>query len=202
MQKVEFFFDCSSPWTYIAFHNILALRDDLGMVIVWRPILVGGVFNAINTHVYRIRENPVPAKDAYIGKDLNDWAQLSGLKIRWPPSIFPINSVRAMRACIVALDQNRLEPFARRIFELYWGEDQDISEDDALLEAASCADINGNHVLETIEKVATKNRLRKNTEELIQRGGFGSPTMFVGKQDMYFGNDRLVLVKNALLKHS
>jgi 2-hydroxychromene-2-carboxylate isomerase len=160
------------------------------------------VFNAINTNVYRIRENPVPAKDAYIGKDLNDWAQMIGLKIIWQPSIFPVNSVRAMRACIVALDQNRLEPFARRVFELYWGEDQDISEDDALLEAASCADIDGNHVLEAIEKVATKNRLRKNTEELIHRGGFGSPTMFVGEHDMYFGNDRLVLVKNALLKHS
>jgi 2-hydroxychromene-2-carboxylate isomerase len=202
MDKVEFFFDCSSPWTYIAFHNILALRDELGMVIDWRPILVGGVFNAINTNVYRIRENPVPAKDAYIGKDLNDWAQMIGLKIIWQPSIFPVNSVRAMRACIVALDQNRLEPFARRVFELYWGEDQDISEDHALLEAASCADIDGNHVLEAIEKVATKNRLRKNTEELIHRGGFGSPTMFVGEHDMYFGNDRLVLVKNALLKHS
>ena len=202
MDKVEFFFDCSSPWTYIAFHNILALRDELGMVIDWRPILVGGVFNAINTAVYQVRENPVPAKEAYIGKDLNDWAQLCGLKILWLPSIFPVNSVRAMRACIVALDQNRLEPFARRIFELYWGEDQDIGEDGALLEAASCANINGNHVLEAIEKVATKNRLRKNTEELIHRGGFGSPTMFVGKHDMYFGNDRLVLVKNALLKHS
>jgi len=199
MEKVEFFFDCSSPWTYIAFHNILALREELGMIIEWRPILVGGVFNAINTNVYRFRENPVPAKDAYTGKDLNDWAQLSGLKILWPPSIFPINSVRAMRACIVALDQNRLEPFARRIFELYWGEDQDISEDHALLEASDCAGMNGKHLLEAIEKVATKNRLRKNAEELIDRGGFGSPTMFVDKHDMYFGNDRLVLVKKALL---
>ena len=199
MEKVEFFFDCSSPWTYIAFHNILAMREELGMIIEWRPILVGGVFNAINTNVYRIRENPVPAKDAYIGKDLNDWAQLSGLKILWPPSIFPINSVRAMRACIVALDQKRLEPFAQRLFELYWGEDRDISQDDALLEAASCADMNGNHILNEIEKVAIKNRLRKNTEELIQRGGFGSPTIFVGQHDMYFGNDRLALVKNALL---
>lgn len=202
MEKVEFFFDCSSPWTYIAFHNILALREELGMIIEWRPILVGGVFNAVNTNVYRSRENPVPAKDAYTSKDLNDWAQLSGLKILWPPSVFPINSVRAMRACIVALDQKRLEPFARRLFELYWGEDQDISQDDALLEAASCADMNGDHILNAIEKVAIKSRLRKNTEELIHRGGFGSPTMFVGKHDMYFGNDRLALVKNALLTQS
>jgi 2-hydroxychromene-2-carboxylate isomerase len=202
MKKVEFFFDCSSPWTYIAFHNILALREELGMVIDWRPILVGGVFNTINRGVYRMRENPVPAKEAYIGKDLNDWTQLSGLELHWPPSIFPVNSVRAMRACIVALDQNRLEPFARRIFELYWGEDQDISQDAALLDAANCAHMDGNQVLEAIEKSELKDRLRENTEELMQRGGFGSPTMFVGSHDMYFGNDRLVLVRNALLKHS
>lgn len=201
MHKVEFFFDCSSPWTYIAYHNILALREELGMVIDWRPILVGGVFNAINKDVYRVGKNSVPAKDTYIGKDLNDWAQLSGLKLLWPPSIFPINSVRAMRACIVALDQNRMEPFARRIFELYWAEDRDISEDSALLEAASCASVNGSQLLKAIEDRATKNRLRKNTEELIHRGGFGSPTMFVGIHDMYFGNDRLVLVRNALLRH-
>jgi 2-hydroxychromene-2-carboxylate isomerase len=202
MEKVEFFFDCSSPWTYIAFHNILALREELGMIIEWRPILVGGVFNAINTNVYRFRDNPVPAKEAYLGKDLADWARLSGLRILWQPSIFPVNSVRAMRACIVALDQERLEPFALRLFELYWVEDQDISQDGALLEAASCADVNGDLILNEIEDVAIKDRLRKNTEELIHRGGFGSPTMFVGKDDMYFGNDRLGLVKNALLTRS
>ena len=199
MRDVECFFDCSSPWTYLGFHNLIALRDELGMRIVWRPILVGGVFNSVNDSVYRFRENPIPAKDAYIGKDMMDWARISGLRILWRPSIFPISTVRAMRACLVADDAGRLEPFARRIFELYWSEDRDIREDDALLDAAGAAALDGRLLLKGIDDPAIKQRLRANTDELVERGGFGSPTMFVGRDDMYFGNDRVELVRHALL---
>lgn len=70
---IEFFFDCSSPWTYFAFHAIQPLAGELEEPITWRPILVGGVFNAVNPSVYASRENPVPAKAAYMLKDLQDW---------------------------------------------------------------------------------------------------------------------------------
>ena len=59
---IEFFFDCSSPWTYLAFTNIRPMAAELGVSVVWRPILVGGVFNAINQGVYEHRANPVPQK--------------------------------------------------------------------------------------------------------------------------------------------
>src|SRR6202043_1117128 len=78
---IEFFFDCSSPWTYLAFHNIQPLAAELGVPIAWRPILVGGIFNTINPTVYASREKPVPAKAAYMHKDLADWARAAGLKI-------------------------------------------------------------------------------------------------------------------------
>jgi 2-hydroxychromene-2-carboxylate isomerase len=61
---IEFFFDCSSPWTYLAFHNIQPMAAELGVPIAWRPILVGGIFNTVNPSVYASRENPVPAKAA------------------------------------------------------------------------------------------------------------------------------------------
>src|ERR1700694_3755549 len=76
---IEFFFDCSSPWTYLAFHNIQPLAKEFGAEITWRPILVGGIFNTINPSVYEGRERPVPAKARYSGKDLQDWARLAGL---------------------------------------------------------------------------------------------------------------------------
>ena len=69
---IEFFFDCSSPWTYLAFHNIQPLAAGLGAGIRWRPILVGGVFNSVNPSVYAARDNPVPAKQAYQLKDMQD----------------------------------------------------------------------------------------------------------------------------------
>src|SRR5215468_11227543 len=89
---IEFFFDCSSPWTYLAFHNIQPLARELGEEIVWRPILVGGIFNTVNPSVYGAREKPVPLKARYMLKDLSDWARSAGLSIRMPPTVFPVNS--------------------------------------------------------------------------------------------------------------
>ena len=113
---IEFFFDCSSPWTYLAFHNIQPLAKEFGADIVWRPILVGGIFNTINPSVYAGRENPVPAKLAYQKKDMADWARSAGLAIKMRPTVFPVNSVKAMRGCIVL--GKEMVPFARAIFEI------------------------------------------------------------------------------------
>ena len=96
---IEFFFDVSSPWTWLGFEGVQPLAADLGEEIVWRPILVGGVFNAVNGSVYEMRAKPVPAKARYMVKDLGDWARVQGLEIRFPPKVFPVNSVKAMRAC-------------------------------------------------------------------------------------------------------
>src|SRR6266852_8227373 len=127
---IEFFFDCSSPWTYLAFHNIQPLAKEFGAEISWRPILVGGIFNTVNPSVYASREAPVPLKARYMKKDLADWARSAGLAIKMPPSVFPVNSVKAMRGC-VWLGKDMV-PFARAVFEAYWGGDKDISQEAVL----------------------------------------------------------------------
>src|SRR6267154_481229 len=121
---IEFFFDCSSPWTYLAFHNIQPLAKEFGAEISWRPILVGGIFNTINPSVYASREKPVAAKVNYQKKDMADWARSAGQAI--------------------------------------------------------------------------KDQLKANTDEVMARGGFGSPTIFIDRTDMYFGNDRMPLIREAL----
>jgi 2-hydroxychromene-2-carboxylate isomerase len=195
---IEFFFDCSSPWTYLAFHNIQPLAAELGVPIVWRPILVGGIFNTINPTVYASREHPVPVKARYSAKDMQDWARLAGLKIKMPPTVFPVNSVKAMRACIVLEPQGRLVEFARAVFEIYWGEDTDISQDAVLGEVCARLGLDGEALLEAAASPQVKAQLRANTEEVMARGGFGSPTIFIGGDDMYFGNDRMPLIRAAL----
>ena len=77
---IEFFFDCSSPWTYLAFHNIQPLAKELGVEITWRPILVGGIFNTVNPSVYASRETPVPAKARYMKKDLARLGAVAGAR--------------------------------------------------------------------------------------------------------------------------
>jgi 2-hydroxychromene-2-carboxylate isomerase len=194
---IEFFFDCSSPWTYLAFHNVLPLAREFNATIAWRPILVGGVFNAINPSVYESRERPIPAKASYAKKDLADWARLAGLKII-APTIFPVNSVKAMRGCLLLDPGGKLVAFARAVFEAYWRDDRDISEDAVLADLCDRVGVDRDAFFSGLSQPSVKKKLKDNTDELIRRGGFGSPTFFLGGDDMYFGNDRLLLLRSAL----
>ncbi|HXC49651.1 MAG TPA: 2-hydroxychromene-2-carboxylate isomerase [Candidatus Limnocylindrales bacterium] len=201
MAVLEFFYDCSSPWTYLAFHRIEDLARRCNATLVWRPFLVGGVFNTVNGSVYEQRANPVMPKLRWYVKDLQDWAAFYGIRIGQPP-VFPVNSVKAMRAALVVEPDGLLPTWSRRVFEAYWGELRDISQDDVLRSIAVDVGVDADELLKAIAEPAVKDRLRANTEELIARGGFGSPTMFIDKDDMYFGNDRLVLVEHALTRRS
>ena len=195
---IEFFFDCSSPWTYLAFHNIQPLAKQYNVPITWRPILVGGIFNAVNPSVYNSRNAPVPAKQRYSAKDLQDWARSAGLKIKMPPTVFPVNAVKSMRGCILMDKQGKLLPFATACFEAYWGDDQDISKDEVLTKICERVGVDAQAFLAGIAQQPIKDELKANTDEVIARGGYGSPTMFVDKTDMYFGNDRLPLLREAV----
>jgi len=114
--------------------------------------------------------------------------------------VFPVNSVKAMRACIVLEPENKLVPFAREAFKSYWIDDQDISQIAVLTNICGKLDIDSAKLLAAIDQQPVKDRLRTNTQEAIDRGSFGSPTIFVGGDDMYFGNDRMPLIKDAVLR--
>jgi 2-hydroxychromene-2-carboxylate isomerase len=199
--NLEFFFDCSSPWTYLAFTRIHAVLERTAAAVVWRPILVGGVFNTVNQDVYSRRANSDPRKSAYYEKDLQDWARLTGIRIG-KPSVFPVRAVAAMRCVLAADEAGALVPFARETFEAYWDRLEDISEKAVLMDVAGRAGLDGETLLARSESAAIKARLRENTDELIARGGFGSPTLFVDRNDMFFGNDRLPLVEAALTREA
>lgn len=193
MHEIEFFFDCSSPWTYLAFESIqpIAARGDV--TLIWKPFLVGGVFNTVNPSVYENRTNPVPSKAQYYEKDLQDWATLIGIKIGSPP-VFPVNSVKVMRGALVALEEGKFIEYTRFAFQRYWGELKDISQDEEVKNIAATAGLDVDEFFEKINDQSYKDRLREFTDELVERGGFGSPTMFLDGDDMYFGNDRIQLL--------
>jgi 2-hydroxychromene-2-carboxylate isomerase len=195
---LEFFFDCSSPWTYLAFTRIQPIAARTGATIAWKPILVGGVFNAVNRDVYERRANPDPRKAAYSAKDLQDWAHLTSLKIIMPPPVFPVRATSAMRCALAAQEEGRVVEFARSCFRSYWSDGQDISQSDVLMAVCGAAGLSGEKILARAQASEIKDKLRANTDEVIARGGFGSPTVFVNGEDMYFGNDRMELVEAAL----
>ncbi len=197
MAGIEFFFDCSSPWTYLAFTRIHDIVKRTGAEIVFKPILVGGVFNAVNQDVYERRANPDKRKASYYEKDLRDWARFTGIEIGRPP-VFPVRAVSMMRCALAAQEKAALIPFANAAFKTYWGELKDVSQKEVLEEVCRKAGLDPAEILARSEAPEIKDRLKANTEEVIARGGFGSPTMFVNRTDMYFGNDRLPLVEAAL----
>ena len=108
-----------------------------------------------------------------------------------------MNSVKAMRGCIVLEPQGKLIAFATAAFEAYWGENHDISQDAVLADVCETAGVDADACWAP-SPTRRSRTVWANTEEVMRRGGFGSPTIFVGGDDMYFGNDRLELVRDAV----
>ena len=198
-QRVEFFYDLSSPWTYLAFTNLAGVVERTGCSVQLRPVLVGGVFNAVNQSVYAAREATDNRKLKHSWRVLKDWAALAGVPMNFPSQWHPAKSVNAMRmACTLADDMTALTNFTRAAFESYFGAQENLDDLDVLVAVADSVGLDGAAMRAKAQSDDVKALLRANTEELIERGGYGSPTILVDKTRMYFGNDQLPLVEFAL----
>lgn len=193
---VEFFYCCSCPWTYLAFIRIQEAGMRTGASIHWRPILVDWVHRAANRTFPGSRVDPNPRKAAYQAKDLQDWAHFCGVQIR-QPQWWPITPEHAQRGAVVAARRGLLVPYAAAIFRSYFAESRNIAELPVVLDIAAGVGLADAAFAEQLQSPDALAELRRNCDELVERGGFGSPTMFVGN-DMYFGNDRMPLVELAL----
>ena len=199
MKQVEFYFDLSSPWTYFAFHNIQPIVAEADASIIWKPFLVGGVFNAVNQGVYALRETPENPKMQFMFKSLKDWAAWSDLPLNFPSPYHPAKSVLAMRVCCaLENEQALLKEFATAAFESYFVREENLDDPAVLASVANSIGADGENLVQQAGKDEIKNKLKENTQAVIDRGGFGSPTIFVNVTDMYFGNDQLPLVRKAL----
>ncbi len=198
-ERIEFFYDLSSPWTYLAFNNMGGVLERTGAIMRLRPILVGGVFNAVNQSVYAAREATDNRKLKHSWRVLKDWAALAGVELNFPSQYHPAKSVNAMRmACALADDQATLQGFSKAAFESYFGRQENLDDPDVLVAVANSIGLDGDVIRNRSQNDEVKALLRANTEEVIERGGYGSPTIFVDRTRMYFGNDQLPLVEFAL----
>lgn len=185
---LEFFYDVASPYTYLATTQIEAIAADCKAKLVWRPFLLGGVMKATG--------NRPPAelmpRARYMANDLVRWTKYYGVPMN---SLFPIyNSLLPMRV-IAGTPEAQLPEVTHAVFRGYWVDQQDVT-DPAVLTALVGAD-----AVARANEQATKDRLRANTDEAVARGAFGAPTFFVGEgesAEMFFGNDRLPFVEQAL----
>lgn len=202
-QKIEFFFDLSSPWTCIAFHNIRPLLADTDVEIQWRPFLVGGIHNAVNQGYVESRANDLASpKWKQLARSLMDWAAYSGVTMNFPNKYHPLRSVHAMRFCCqLESDQAALVRFMEACFDAFFTDKRNLDDPAELIDIAKACGLDGEALAAGCQDQAVKDHLRANTEAAIERGAFGSPSIFVPfehGEKLYFGNDQLPLVKWAL----
>ena len=200
MAQFEFFYDLSSPWTYVAFNNVQPILKETGAEVTWRPFLVGGVFNAVNPAVYEARSQPMDPKIVHNYRWLHEWARLAELPLTFPTEHHPVKSVLAMRACCALENhQSNLKRFSQAAFDAYFARGENIDDPAVLSAIATSCGLDGDALIAETAEQAIKDQLRANTEEAIARGAYGSPTMLIDEL-LYFGNDQLPLVRAALLE--
>lgn len=184
-RKVEFYYDFSSPYTYIASTRIEEVCEDNGAELEWKPFLLGGIF--VETGVKPALQ--IDNKFAYLKKDLVDTARYYGVEFKFP-DLFPLMSVKAMRGAFAASEKGLLIPYNHHLFRLYWTGGKDLSQDDILRAAVNEVGIDPDWFMARIVEQEIKDRLKEETSRAAARGAFGAPTMFV-EDKMFWGNDRL-----------
>ncbi|MDP3659575.1 2-hydroxychromene-2-carboxylate isomerase [Phenylobacterium sp.] len=197
--QLDVYFDVSSPWSYLGVVRITALGQELGVTPNWRPVIAGGVFNAVNKSLYERRSGLSPERIAMTVRDWGEWGEAVGITIVRPQS-WPVNSIKAMRGCAwLQHDQAAMMRFARAAYEAHWGQGLDISLDEVMQQVCVQAGVDGAAYAEAVAGQPMKDLLRANTEELIQRGGYGVPTYFLDDEIMYFGQDHVPLLRRRIL---
>lgn len=194
-EPLDFYFDFSSPYGYLASCRIdqLAARHERG--VSWRPFLLGAVFKVAGTGPL----TSVPLKGDYSVRDFQRSARLHEAPFKMPTR-FPINGLQASRAFYWLEGSNlqQAKPFARAIFAAYFVDDRDISNREVVADVGGEMGIDRIKLLAALDAPEVKNRLREVTDDAIRRRGvFGSPFIFVDGEP-FWGSDRLEMIDRWL----
>ena len=194
-KTVEFYFDFGSPYSYLAYKALPGIAAAQGAKIVWRPMLLGGVFKATGNH------SPVdiPAKNKWLQTDLQRWAARCGATFRHNPH-FPINTLVLMRgAAGLQMRGTDFLEYVETVFHAMWEQPRNLGDPAELAAVLRQAGFDADAFLALVNDAAVKEQLKKDTEEAVARGVFGAPTFFVG-EEMFWGQDRLDFVADALAR--
>lgn len=185
--KIEFWFEFASTYSYPAAMRIEPLAASRGVAIAWRPFLLGPIFQqqGWNNSPFNI----YPVKGQYMWRDMERICERLDLPLRRPTK-FPRNGLLAARVVCSHAEQRWVPDFVRAIYSANFAEDAEISEP-ALVER--CLKTLGQDpaaILAAAETPASKDKLKAQTAEAMERGLFGAPSVLVGSE-LFWGNDRL-----------
>ncbi|MDC0739820.1 2-hydroxychromene-2-carboxylate isomerase [Polyangium mundeleinium] len=194
MKRVEFFFDFSSPFAYLASTQIEALAARKGASLVYRPFLLGALFKAIGTPNVPLFAMPAP-KRRLVTADLHRWADHWGVPFRFATR-FPMNTVKPLRM-VLATPEDHVAALVNSVYRAYWAEDRDISADDVLVDVATSVGLDGAALVAATTDERMKQGLKDVTEQAERIGVCGAPSFLVGDL-LFWGQDRLLFVEKAL----
>lgn len=190
--QLEFYFDYASPYSYLADSQLPGLAERTGATILYRPVLLGAVIvDSGNTP-----PPSVPARAAYMPADLQRWSVRYDIPLVFNPH-FPINSVRVLRAALVALEGGSFGDLHGALFRAMWVDGANLGDLDVIAKVASDEGLDGEAILRRMQHPGIKERLRSDTAAAVERGLFGLPSFVVNDQ-LFFGNDRMDFVEEAL----
>jgi len=194
MKTFEFWYDFGSTATYLAWTQLPALEAATGAKAIWKPMLLGAVFQAAGN------QSPanIPAKGKYIFADFARFAKRYGVTLNRNP-YFPINTLLLMRIAVVLQTKGdaRFLDYCTAIFNSIWVES--LNMNDAVIAAGVIqrAGFDAQALIAAASEQSTKDALKAATQAAVDRGIFGAPTFFVGDQ-MFWGQDRMDFVREAL----
>ena len=184
---LEFYFDVSSPYSYLSAVRLHRLSETCEVSIHWKPFLLGGVFRSVGN----VMPAALPARGRYLLKDLERWAQKEDIPFTFSSS-FPHNSLRAMRA-LTAAHPTELIALSLAVFRGAWVENQNISDPTVLM---ALLGERGPSLMQAAEDPRIKEQLKTTTAAAVDHGAFGAPN-FVVQDELFWGNDRLLMALEA-----
>ncbi|AZD68426.1 2-hydroxychromene-2-carboxylate isomerase [Pseudomonas chlororaphis] len=193
-KTVEFFFDLGSPTSYLAYTQLPKICAQTGSQLIYQPMLLGGVFKVTGN----ASPISIPAKGRYMLQDLARYARRYEVPLAFNPH-FPINTLLLMRAVtgMQLRHPQRFIAFIDCLFRALWVEKRNLNDQATVAAVLSEGGFDPLEVLALTNDEEVKNALKDKTEQALQRGVFGAPSMFVDNQ-LFFGQDRLDFVLEAL----
>jgi 2-hydroxychromene-2-carboxylate isomerase len=192
-EPLEFYFDFSSPYGYLASTQIEALAARHGRGVVWRPILLGAIFKTTGQSPLTAQ----PLRGPYALRDFPRSARRLGVPFVLPEP-FPFQSLAAARlTCWLDEADTQRARFVRAVYDVAFGQGREVRAPEAVADIAAGIGIDREAALAAIQDAGVKERLRTQNDDAVARGVFGSPFIIVNGEP-FWGSDRLVQVEEWL----
>tara|TARA_B100001029_G_scaffold146013_1_gene126493 strand:+ start:64 stop:651 length:588 start_codon:yes stop_codon:yes gene_type:complete len=184
-KPIEFYFDFSSPYSYIGYKEIKRLEKKDLIKIKYMPIFLGGLHNAAGVTPAAF----IDVKSKYMVEDTKLICEKKNIKFIFN-SYFPIKTVNFMRGVIIAEDDDFKKIFIEKIFNAIWRDGLNMNDTIVINKVLKNMEINPETFFSKINEQKIKDNLRKLTDEALKKGIFGAPTFMVNKK-IFWGQDRL-----------